>query len=527
MSQTPGNPRNPFDDAERSPDVDATRDLDAAVARSRSIGRDGASDVAASSNDDGTRDDAEQFGGVEPSHEEFGPAVQAPSDDVFAEGPDERTAERPGDRYDERYGAGDDGVNAAAGDHSRDAADDGVGSAEARVDEPTADARAESATGSVAATPVASDRAFGEADADGNAGAGTNAEAREDALAGAHGAGGSVDADDDPSITAFDRDAHERGRANDAPLAGDTDGGADADVDDTSDGGPGAERARTHGDLEHDKLERDGLDRDHDIDRDRDRDIDHEHDRDHDGDRDGAGAAVAGAGAAAAAGTAAGAAGGSRASKRTIEVDRSRDADAETNTFAPLGLGESAAPTAPTPPKSKSNRVTAFIVALVGTLVYGALFAVAFAGLRAIYTDNTDIVASMLEFATTAAFYLPVIAVGLFFIIWSIVSNRAGHWSYAIASVLVTAVAYFAYHVGVALQLTINTAGDMIVDPLQSIIDQAHLPAGLVAALLAALVVTFFGAIIASRGRRLYARGRMAQRRYERQLAEYEATGAA
>src|SRR5690606_29269232 len=150
----------------------------------------------------------------------------------------------------------------------------------------------------------------------------------------------------------------------------------------------------------------------------------------------------------------------------------------------------------PLPPKPRSNRGFAFAMALIGSLVAAALFLVAFAGLRAVYTEHTDIVASMLEFLPTAPFYVPAALVGLFFILWAIVSNRAGYWSYAIASLFAAAIGYVGYHLGVALQLSLNTGGLTLVDPLATITDQAHLPAGLVAALIAALVVTWFGTII-------------------------------
>lgn len=189
----------------------------------------------------------------------------------------------------------------------------------------------------------------------------------------------------------------------------------------------------------------------------------------------------------------------------TIEVDRtgsSREreaASAEAEVLAPLGLDDTLLEERP----PRSNRVFAFWFALLGGIVFAGLFLAAFAALRAVLTEHRDLLANALAFAPTAAFWLPAIIVAVLLILWAVISNRAGSWSYIAGSLVAAAVAYTAYHVGVALQLTLNTGGLTIVDPFATITDPAHLPAGLLAGLIASQVFTWFGGIIASRGRAL------------------------
>ena len=223
-----------------------------------------------------------------------------------------------------------------------------------------------------------------------------------------------------------------------------------------------------------------------------------------DGDRSGAGTAVA----AGAAGAAAGAATGTR---RTIEIDRTRDNEQ----FAPLGVRDTEASEPLTAPRKRSNRGVAFWCALLGTIVFAALDGAGFAFFRTLSGQGGDFVGNLLQFLPTAAFWLPVVVFGLFFIVWALISNRAGFWSYVVGGLIAVALVFAGYHAGVATQLSFNTGGMTLVDPLGTLIDPAHLPASLLAALAAREAFTWFGAIIASRGRRLKAHHLRARRDYE------------
>ncbi|MGO2111848.1 MAG: hypothetical protein ACTH31_09560 [Pseudoclavibacter sp.] len=481
MSQTRGFVSTQPDGADgpgaRSSADSAANDLDAAVARSRAIGRDGEFDDTIALDDvRASFADEPIVGSVEPADDDFVSAVHAPSDDAQFARPVEATPASDAAA-----------VDVASAGEASEAAGNGP---DAMVAEPSNGTDA--GAGTVGAGPVGAETVgAGTVRADGVEAAALDAE--------------TADATETPDPEAHTADAGSAdAAAADATLADATPAGAtpaDATPVDatTADATPdAASPAEASADdaapMDHAATTEDAATTEAPTTATPDEATDADSDAEPEAHPRASG---------------------------TIEVDRTTGTD-DATTFAPLGLSldtPTAEPDdAPVAPAKRSNRVFAFVVSLLGALVYGALFLAAFAGLRAIYTDNTDIVASMLEFAPTAAFYAPVALVGILFIVWALISNRAGHWSYAGASLVAAALGYLGYHLGVALQLTLNTGGLTLVDPFATIFDQAHLPAGLVAALAATIVVTWFGALIASRGRRLYAKNRLARRRYEQEL---------
>lgn len=469
-------------------DANATSDLDAAVARSRAIGRDGSLRDGA----DRAPFESSEVGGVEPSHEEF--TVRRPLTRARSASPSlslrgsmldgGRRTSLPAshDRFLGEHGADRGPVGAQAADEAP-----GVGGAE--NDEPVVgEHAAEQSVGDDggADAPVTADaagdgpevgeRAVGESGADdapetatpatGTAAAGTAAAAAATTVLGPEPKPGTARAHDDAEYDADDVYVEPTPFDGEDPVGDDERAGRDVDDDARE---PDVDDASAE--------DAEATDSDADA-------------RDADATR-------------------------ASASPGTIEIDRSAD---DSVAFAPLRLSEPA-PARPVAPKPASNRGVACVVALLGTIVFAALFLVAFVLLRAIYTENTDLVASMLAFLPTAAFYVPVCAFGVFFVLWAVVSNRAGSGSYAVAALFGAVVAALGYHVGVALQLAINE-GFAAFSPLATLTDPEHLPASLVAALFAALVIFWFGTPIAARGRRLAARARVARRRYEQERAQ-------
>lgn len=468
-------------------------DLDAAVARSRTIGRDGSLDETADLGDlRGAFGNDLGDASVEPSHEEFGPvssrggASASTAHAADADAPSSADADAPVR------------ADAAAGDAtSDDASTGGRTPGDVPPGEDAVAPRAHAREGDVARGDTAPD--VDPADRD---------PAARDAAAddAAH--------DDAAHDGAAADDAERAGAAPLGPVAGPAAAPTVAPAEHVVGPATESDAARDDADAESAGGASSATVADDDV----ARGTETERATTTDADGDGEGARDADAGAVAAGAVAAGATavGATAASSKTVEVDRTRRVGdgRDDETFAPLRLSDESGEAA-AKPRKRSNRGAAFWLALIGTIVFGALFLVAFAALRAVYTDERDLVATMLAFAPTAAFYLPVVAVGVLFVLWAIVSNRAGHWSYVIATLVAGVVAYLAYHAGVALQLTFNTGGMTIVDPFATVLDPTHLPAGLVAALLAMLTVQWFGGMIASRGQRLRAKHRAALRSYE------------
>ncbi|KAB1662261.1 hypothetical protein F8O01_02035 [Pseudoclavibacter chungangensis] len=199
-------------------------------------------------------------------------------------------------------------------------------------------------------------------------------------------------------------------------------------------------------------------------------------------------------------------------------------AEADRRTFAPLALSEEAIelPTLPAEPLPRGNRAFGFIMALFGTGVFAAAYVFAFAGVRALLTAHTDVLVTAGDFIVTTPFILPVVAFGILFVLWTLVAGRAGWGWYVLGGLVAAVVAFVAYHVGVAMQLTLNAGGFVPADPFASLVDPTHLPGSLVAAIVAREAFTWVGALVGLRGRRVTATNARERAAYERTLAEVD-----
>lgn len=177
-------------------------------------------------------------------------------------------------------------------------------------------------------------------------------------------------------------------------------------------------------------------------------------------------------------------------------------------------------------PDKRGNRGFAFFTALLATVVFGAVYAAAFAAARMIFTTGGDFVGGVLEFIGTAPFYVPVVLFGVFLIVWSLIANRAGWWSYIVASLIAAVITGAGYYLGVGFQDVVNGqrwSNETVETAIRS---AEHLPGALLAFIAGRESALWIGGIAAARGHRVKKRNAEARAEYDRKVAEereYEA----
>jgi len=174
---------------------------------------------------------------------------------------------------------------------------------------------------------------------------------------------------------------------------------------------------------------------------------------------------------------------------------------------------------APTQPKYKGNRGAGILIALFGTVVFAALYALAALGLSVIGSGSlADTTAKFTDFIVLPIFYVPAIFFFLAFVLLIAIVNRGGWWAYVLFGFLVAVVVYFSY-IGAAL-LSVQAWNFTPDEALRFISQQWLNPGAIVAAVVAREVPIWAGAWIARRGRSVTARNAAAKAEYDRVLAD-------
>lgn len=189
--------------------------------------------------------------------------------------------------------------------------------------------------------------------------------------------------------------------------------------------------------------------------------------------------------------------------------------------YAPAPEYAAAAPTqhaiyvqAPEPPATKGNRAFGVLVGAIAAIVFALLFAGVSYLLLQIARGSMD---DYVGYLTSFAFWIPVVAFFVGFIVLAAIINRGGWWAYVIFGLLVGVFVYFSF-VGGAL-LTVQ-AWTLTIDEAVTFIGQRWLdPRAILAGVIAREVTIWFGAWLARRGRMVTIRNREAVAEYERQLA--------
>jgi hypothetical protein len=177
---------------------------------------------------------------------------------------------------------------------------------------------------------------------------------------------------------------------------------------------------------------------------------------------------------------------------------------------------------APKPFVARGNRIFGVLMALVATVIYAALYAVA-----EMVTQLINKVPVDFGFLATLDFYAPVLMFAVGFIILVLIVNRAGWAAHVIGSLLVGLFVFFG-STGVVLLLHVNQIPSNEVGLAYS---RVLLSIGsIIAALLGREVALWIGFAVAARGRRVKARNVEARALYDQEIAakraEYEQANA-
>lgn len=173
---------------------------------------------------------------------------------------------------------------------------------------------------------------------------------------------------------------------------------------------------------------------------------------------------------------------------------------------------------APEAPRPRGNRGAAAAIGLLAAVSFGILYLAAALGLRALDGDVTgaNVGTEALGALTGWWFWVPVVVFYLAFWLLGAIINRGrwGHW--VIFGLFVGAAAYGGHILGQLFQapfwqLTAREGGDVAQGQLLA-------PLAIVAFVLGRELTIWFGAWVASRGKRVSELNREAQREYERTL---------
>lgn len=175
---------------------------------------------------------------------------------------------------------------------------------------------------------------------------------------------------------------------------------------------------------------------------------------------------------------------------------------------------------APVPPRLKSNRALGSLLAVIGTLLFGAIYAAAVT-VAFFFDDSTTVGKAFSGFIQNAAFWVPVLVFLVAFVLLVLVVNRAGWPAYIVGSVLVAVAVYFG-SIGILLLLG-GLVGAGEGEALGSFGALATNPIIVIATLVAREVSIWTGLAISARGRRVKARNHEIVDEWEREHADTRA----
>jgi hypothetical protein len=213
-------------------------------------------------------------------------------------------------------------------------------------------------------------------------------------------------------------------------------------------------------------------------------------------------------------------------------IDTPDPAAAETTVIvppAPSAVAPASSPTveppqtiyvnSPVPPSKKGNRGFGVLIALLSSVVFAGLYALAIAAIHAL-----EIGVLRFDFFGSLAFYTPVAFFFVGFVIVVLLANRASWWSYVLGSIFV---GFFVYSGSIGTGLLANNVFALTPSNAAQLFSTALTsPFIIAAALLAREVSMWMGAIISSRGRKVKVRNIEAREIFDREsaarTAEYE-----
>jgi hypothetical protein len=174
--------------------------------------------------------------------------------------------------------------------------------------------------------------------------------------------------------------------------------------------------------------------------------------------------------------------------------------------------------TAPTPPTARGNRGIGILIVLLATLVYAIVYAAVSLAYFALNFGSHGYFGQFESYVTSVAFWVPVAAFFVLFVLLVAIVNRGGWWAYVLGGFLVAVGVYFAYIGGALLEVQAWTMTAAQVNRLLAQLWANPLTLG--AAIVARELTLWFGDWMAARGRRERQRNLDAKRDFDREVAE-------
>ncbi|MEY9952576.1 hypothetical protein [Leifsonia sp. EB34] len=173
----------------------------------------------------------------------------------------------------------------------------------------------------------------------------------------------------------------------------------------------------------------------------------------------------------------------------------------------------------PEPPKRKSNRGVGILIALVGTVAFAVLWAVAVVVVGAMLTPSSEFLPVLTQYFTTQlSGWAPIVAFFVGMVVLIQIINRARWWAYILGGLFV---AVFVYLVYVGAELSDAHYLSRNAEEQALILSRVWVnPFAVLAGVIAREMSVWTGAWLAARGRKLKARNAEAQADYEQQLAD-------
>ncbi|MFE4950961.1 hypothetical protein ACFQ9V_12745 [Leifsonia sp. NPDC056665] len=173
----------------------------------------------------------------------------------------------------------------------------------------------------------------------------------------------------------------------------------------------------------------------------------------------------------------------------------------------------------PEPPKRKSNRGVGILIALVGTVAFAVLWAVAVVVVGAMLTPSSEFLPVLTQYFTTQlAGWAPIVAFFVGMVVLIQIINRARWWAYILGGLVV---AVFVYLVYIGAELSDAHYLSRNAEEQALILSRVWVnPFAVLAGVIAREMSVWTGAWLAARGRKLKARNAEAQADYEQQLAD-------
>ncbi|MFB9746444.1 hypothetical protein [Leifsonia shinshuensis] len=173
----------------------------------------------------------------------------------------------------------------------------------------------------------------------------------------------------------------------------------------------------------------------------------------------------------------------------------------------------------PEPPKRKSNRGVGILIALVGTVAFAVLWAVAVVVVGAMLTPSSEFLPVLTQYFTSQySGWAPIVAFFVGMVVLIQIINRARWWAYILGGLFV---AVFVYLVYIGAGLVDAHFWQRNADEQSLVLSRAWVnPFAVLAGVIAREMSVWTGAWLAGRGRKLKARNAEAQADYEQQLAD-------